>query len=310
MLCLIIGGRGFLGSHVGRALLARGHRLRLFDRPAVSATYPLEGPGVEQVEGDFLNAGDLRAALQEVGAVVHLASTTVPKTSNDDPVHDVETNLVPTLRLLEEIRRGPHDVKVLFASSGGTIYGIPETVPVTESHPTAPQCAYGICKLAIEHYLRLYHALHGLRYCVLRLANPYGEGQRPEGQQGAVGVFASRALRGEPVEIWGDGSVVRDYIHAADVADAFARALDYGGEARVFNIGSCRGHSLIEIVEALEKVLGRGVARGHMPGRPFDIPVNVLDISRARRELGWQPTVTLENGLTRTLAWLRHYHRL
>lgn len=307
MFCLIIGGQGFIASHVARSLLARGHRVRLFDRPGVSAAFPVVHPLVEALAGDASNVGDLRVALEGIEAVVHLASTTVPKTSNDDPVHDVETNLVPVLRLLEELRTRGGKTKILFASSGGTVYGTPETVPIHETHQALPACAYGISKLAIEHHLRLNETLHGQPYCVLRLANPYGEGQRPGGQQGAIGVFAARGLHGEALDIWGDGSIVRDYIHAEDVAEAFARALDYTGTERVFNIGSGRGHSLLEIVESLEAALGRPLERRHSAGRAFDTPVNVLDIARAERELGWAPKVPLDEGIRRTLDWLRQY---
>ena len=306
MLCLILGGRGFLGSHIGRALLANGHRVRLFDRPGVVSAYPIDDPEVEQIEGDFQNLGDLRGALRDVSAVIHLASTTLPKSSNDDPIHDVETNLIPTLRLLSELRNCPI-ASVLFASSGGTVYGMPEAIPIAETHRTKPVCAYGITKLAIEHYLELQLSLYGTPYRVLRLANPYGEGQRPDGAQGAVGVFAGRALMGEPIDIWGDGSVVRDYLHASDVANAFVRALHYDGTTRVFNIGAGRGHSLLDIARALESVLGKRIERRHSPKRTFDIPVNVLDISLARRELSWHPSIGLEDGLKRTLAWLRAY---
>jgi UDP-glucose 4-epimerase len=174
---LLLGGSGFLGSHLLEALLADGYDVRVFDRIR-KPTGVGRPPGVEVCEGDFGNYSDLAAALEGREVVFHLIATTVPKTSNDDPAHDLETNLVATVRLLDIARRNKVK-KIVFASSGGTIYGVPATVPIPEHHETRPICSYGIHKLAIEHYLHLYHRLHDLDYCVLRVSNAFGERQRP-----------------------------------------------------------------------------------------------------------------------------------
>ncbi len=221
---------------------------------------------------------------------------------------DVESNVVGTLRMLHAASRGEVR-KVVFISSGGTVYGMPQAVPIPESHPTEPRVSYAIAKLAIEKYLALFQSTHGLDHVVLRVANPYGERQRVDAAQGAVAVFLDRALRREPIEIWGDGTVVRDYLHVSDVARAFLRAIDYSGEPRVFNIGSGSGCSLNELLAAIERLLGRTVERRYLPGRGFDVPRNVLDITRARDVLGWAPRVSLEEGLRATLAWARAAQR-
>ena len=163
---LLLGGSGFLGSHVLEALLEHGYAVRVFTRR--SDGVPLaDRPDVEYMAGDFGNRGDLTAALEGCEIVFHLVATTVPKTSNDDPVHDLESNLLSTVRFLDLARQ--HRIrKVVFASSGGTVYGEPETIPIPEHHPTRPICSYGIHKRAVEDYLRLYHRLYGLDYCVLR----------------------------------------------------------------------------------------------------------------------------------------------
>jgi UDP-glucose 4-epimerase len=303
--CLVLGGGGFIGSHLAEALLAAGHRVRLFERPHLMA---LTAPGIaaraETVTGDFLNYGDLARALSGIEVVFHLISTTLPKPSNDNPVYDVETNLVGSLRLLELCRA--HRVrKVVFSSSGGTVYGVPASVPIAEAHPTEPLCSYGIQKLAIEKYLQLEHALHGLDYCILRPSNPYGERQRTDVAQGAIAVFLERALRGEPIEIWGDGSVVRDYVYVGDVAEAFVRAVSYEGAQRVFNVGSGAGTSLKELIEKIGVLLGRKLAVDYRPARRVDVPVNVLDASAAARHLGWRPRTPLAQGLQRTCDWMR-----
>jgi UDP-glucose 4-epimerase len=185
------------------------------------------------------------------------------------------------------------------------VYGIPRVLPIPELHETIPVCSYGIHKLTIERYLDLYHRLHGLEYCVLRMSNPFGERQRPDGAQGAVAVFLDRALRGERVEVWGDGSVIRDYIYVQDVARAFCQAIAYSGDPRIFNIGSGRGVSLNDLLAAIESLLGRPVTRHYLPGRPFDVPVNVLDISQAETHLDWRPEFPFHEGLRRTLEWLQ-----
>jgi UDP-glucose 4-epimerase len=208
------------------------------------------------------------------------------------------------LRLLE-IARLNGVRRVIFASSGGTVYGLPQSLPIAESHPTQPLVSYGIAKLAIEKYLHMYQVLHGVEYCVLRLANPFGERQRVSAAQGAVAVFLHRALHGETIHIWGDGSVTRDYIYIKDAISAFIKAMSWQGSQRVFNIGSGQGLSLNDILAAMEKLLGRPVTRSYEPARNFDVPVNVLDITCARQHLAWAPEVSFHDALANTLAWMR-----
>ena len=301
MKCVILGGRGFLGSQLHMALLRNGHRVRIFDRPGSKAALPI--PEEEYIGGDLANREDIVDALAGCDVVFHLVSTTLPANSNENPLYDVETNLVPTIRLLE-VARASGTKKIVFSSSGGTVYGVPRNVPVREDHPTDPLCSYAISKLAIEKFLHLYSHLHGVDYTVLRIANPYGEGQSPFGKQGAIAVFTYKALRGEPIQIWGDGEVVRDYLYAGDVAEAMVKAALHEGPERVFNIGAGRGYSVNELLARIEALIGRRVERTYLPGRRFDTPVNVLDIERARERLRWTPETTLQAGLARTAEWL------
>ena len=302
MRCLVTGGGGFLGSHLVERLVADGHSVRVLDvRPA----QPAAPEGVEWLEGDFSHREVGANAVAGCEAVFHLASTTIPKTATDDPVFDVNTNVAGSIGLLQAAVR--HRVKrVVFLSSGGTVYGIPQSVPIAETHPTNPVSAYGIGKLAIEKYFGMFHHLHALPYCVLRLANPYGPRQRPEAAQGAVTAFVARVVRGEEVPIWGDGSVVRDYLYVADAVDAIAAALasDYCG---VVNIGSGVGLSLNEVIDRIESTLGTKARRNYMPGRAFDVPANVLDNRRAREVLGWAPRTAFEAGVQETA---RHFEAM
>jgi UDP-glucose 4-epimerase len=165
--------------------------------------------------------------------------------------------------------------------------------------------SYGITKLAIEKYLLLFERIHGIKAVILRLANPYGERQRVETAQGAVAVFLQRALCRRPLEIWGDGSVTRDYVYVGDVADAFLRAAEYEGPMSIFNIGSGEGTSLNDLLVMLENVLGHSIDREYLPARSFDVKLNVLDTRLAQRELKWTPTVAMPEGLVRTAQWTK-----
>lgn len=305
MKCLLLGGGGFLGSHLCDALLARGEKVKIFERPNLHRYRKFaDDEKLEWVDGDFTNREEVASAVAGCDVIYHLVSTTLPQSSNINPVYDVETNVVSTLHLLEAARLAGVR-KIIFISSGGTVYGIPQELPISEDHPTEPICSYGIGKLAIEKYLFLYRKLHGLDYCVLRLANPYGERQRETGLQGAVSVFLYKALLKEEIEVWGDGSVVRDYIYVGDTVNAMVKAIDYDGDVRIFNIGRGKGYSLNEIVDEIEGMLGCPVKLKYLPGRPIDVPVNVLNIERAATFLQWQPRLTLREGLKRTLNWLR-----
>lgn len=305
MKCLILGGGGFLGSHLSEALLAEGHAVRIFDRPNLLRFRSFQSnENVEWFEGDFIDREHVAHAVSGCDVIFHLVSTTLPRSSNENPAYDVETNVIGTLQLLDAAQKNKIR-KFIFVSSGGTIYGIPHEVPIKESHPTEPICSYGISKLAIEKYIHLFHLLHGMEYCVLRLANPFGERQRIAAAQGAVVVFLDKALRNEEIEIWGDGSVVRDYFHVSDAVAALMKAIAYEGSQRIFNIGSGIGYSLNDIIEAIETLLGVAVRRSYLPARAFDVPVSVLDISKAAEFLNWKPQVSFSEGLSRTAQWLR-----
>ena len=300
----VFGGGGFIGSTIVDQLLKNGHEICVFERPRVAPYREfVHGESVRWMTGDLTSVHDVTEAIEGVDAVIHLVSTTLPKSSNDDPIYDVQSNLVATLQLLNAMvakRIG----KIVFISSGGTVYGDPVYLPIDEMHPTDPKVSYGISKLAIEKYLLLYQHQHGIKANILRVANPYGERQRVETAQGAVTVFLDRALRGAPIEIWGDGTVTRDYLYVGDVADAFVRAVAYDGKESVFNISSGNGTSLNQIVGMIEDIAGHPVERIYRPGRPFDVPVSVLANARAKEELGWAPNITLDVGMKRTAAWL------
>jgi len=305
MKVVIFGGGGFIGSAIADRLLVEGHSIRIFERPRVKPYRKFTGnEEVEWIAGDISSKRDVNDAIHGVDAVLHLVWTTLPKSSNDDPIFDVQSNVVGSLHILNAMvtHRVP---SIVFISSGGTVYGNPLYLPVDENHPTNPVVSYGITKLAIEKYLQVYERLHGIKAITLRVANPYGERQRLETAQGAVGTFLHHAIKGIPVEIWGDGSVTRDYIHVSDVADAFSRALEYSGVQRLFNVSSGVGTSLNDLIGRIEHVLGRSIECNYLPGRPFDVPANVLCNELAQSELKWTPIVSMEEGIGYTAQWIR-----
>jgi len=306
--CLVTGGAGFIGSHLVEALLNEGWEVRVLDcQSGPDSNLAKIMDRLEFVEGDFGDKAILPGVLEGVQTVFHYASTTSPATAHGQSETDVATNLVGTLHLLDEmIRRGAKNL--VYPSSGGTIYGPALETPITESHPTNPVCSHGIVKLAIEKYVQLYHQEHGLDYIILRYGNPYGPRQRPGGKQGAVAVFAKKILADQPIEIWGDGRIVRDFIYIDDLVEATLKSLDPGNAWNsVINVGSSVGTSVNELVSLIEAAAGRKAAISYRPVRGFDVPVSVLAIDRARDLLGWRPRTSLADGLRKTVAWIEEF---
>ncbi len=295
---LVLGGAGFIGQHLCRALLESGVFVRCFDLgkpPSGSIALGLENEA-EWLTGSIDDSARIVEALDGIDFVFHLVSTTIPETSNRDLPGDLTSNVLPTLAILEAIRRSPVK-KIIFISSGGTVYGIPRVLPIPESHPTNPICGYGVHKLAIEKYLYYYHHAFGLDYRVLRLGNPYGVVQISDRPQGAIGKFVYKALREEHIEVWGDGSVVRDYVYIEDAIEAFILAMRHDGNTRLFNVGSGTGHSLLQILGVIADTAGVEIDVEFKPARQVDVPANVLDIGLIRSELGWVPKTDLAAGI-------------
>src|SRR5882672_3671032 len=218
--CVVLGGGGFIGTNLCRRLAASGHRVRAFGRRCL---FPDDLDGVEWRQGDFTDARSVAAAIESVDIVFHLIHATMPQPANLDMAGDLQNNVVPSLALLDFCRKLAVK-RVVFVSSGGTVYGCPQQIPTPETAPTTPICAYGISKLAIEKYLALYQYLHGLDYRVLRIANPFGPFQTGLKDQGVIAALIARGLSGRPMEIWGDGSLVRDFVFVDDVVDALRKA--------------------------------------------------------------------------------------
>ncbi len=297
----MLGGGGFIGTNLCRRLVADGHRVRAFGR---RCSFPEALEGVEWYQGDFNDAAALAAAIETFDVVFHLVNGTTPLSANLDMAGDVQRNVVASLGMFDVCRQ--LDVsRVVFVSSGGTIYGCPQQIPTPETAPTEPITAYGISKLALEKYLALNQHLHQLDYRVLRVTNPFGPFQTSIKNQGVIASIISHAVRHEEIEIWGDGSVVRDFIFVNDVVDALVAAMQDHGDERIFNIGCGEGRSLRDVIAAIELLCGRKLDINWKPGRPVDVPVSIVTIDRAKDYLGWQPNTSFVSGLEQTIAWWR-----
>lgn len=297
--CLVLGGAGFLGVNLCRYLADKVGQLRAFGRGPRPSCLP---DGAEWIRGDFADAKALEEVVAGCDVVFHLVNASTPASANADMVADVQNNVLCSLALLQACCNAGVQ-RLVFVSSGGTIYGIPSVLPTPEDAPTNPITAYGISKLSIEKYLHLYEFAHGLSYRILRVANPFGPHQTAAKGQGVIAAFMRCTLLDSPIEIWGDGTIVRDYIYVEDVNRALVAAATHEGIDRIFNIGSGKGKSLIEIVSAIEHALGRSIKVHFREGRKVDVPVSILDISRAAAGLEWSPETDFETAIATTLAW-------
>ena len=307
--CLVTGGAGFIGSHLVQALLDDGWSVKVLGRQQSNySSLDKVSRRVELIEGDFGDKNVARIALDGVDTLFHFASTTLPATAYGHSIEDVTENLVGTLNLLDEaLTRGC--TRLIFPSSGGTVYGPTTQTPIPESHSTHPICSHGIVKLATENYIQLMSLERGLKYTILRYANPYGPRQRSNSVQGAVAVFTHRILMQQPVEIWGDGSVVRDYIYIDDVVRGTVLASSSEQAVnQIFNIGSGVGASIRELISLIEEMVNVSAIVNFSPARQFDVPINILAIDKAQSRLGWSPSLSLRDGLQKTLKHLLISH--
>jgi UDP-glucose 4-epimerase len=303
---LVVGGNGFIGSHLVSRLVESGDEvtvLHKYEQPR----YGKIPKSVRFLRGELTQESVLRKAVKGQDVVFHLLWTTtaIHELANDDPAADVQENLIPSIQLIQACREA-NVGRLLFTSSGGTVYGRSQQTPIPENHPHNPVTAYGVSKLAIEKYLQMFHHLHGFDFAVLRPSVPYGPYQNPLARQGAVAVFLYRVAKGLPLTIWGDGNVTRDYFYISDLVDA----LILGGERplnneRIFNIGGAEEVSLNQLIAYVEETVGKKAIVEYTPARNFDAPRLHLDTTRAQKVLGWQPKVPMKEGLAKTWAWMQ-----
>ena len=293
----IVGGAGFLGTALARGLCDTGNEVVVLDLPARLAAVEELFEGVETQPFAFPELDGIDAALEGVDALVHLACTTTPASSMADLARDAVENIAPSVALFQAAGRAGAS-RVIFSSSGGTVYGDPEVLPVPEAAAGGPLSGYGVSKLAIENYLRLEAGQAGFTGISLRIGNPYGPFQLRGTAVGVIANYLSQIHVGQAPEVWGDGSVVRDYIHISDVVAAVHRAISVPELASgSYNIGSGTGYSINDIFAAIRRVTGTMLALQHKPARGFDVDAIVLDTVRFREAAGWAPAVDIETGI-------------
>ena len=305
MLVLVMGGLGFIGSHLCRLLLREGYRVRIFDKLYGSRhLIPDIQDQIEIVEGDAEKTEDVLRAMENVDVAIDLIHTTVPGASMTDSSYDVQSNVVSHAGWLSSLKKTTLK-RIIYVSSGGTVYGIPQKNPITEDHPTEPISSYGITKLTIEKYVAMFAKNKGIDYRICRPANVYGEGQHLHVGQGVIGVFLEHGLKNQPIEIWGDGTIKRDYLYVTDMVQAIVKLINYQGNNRVFNISTGVGHSLNNILGIIRKDLEINIEVRYLPSRMFDVPINVLDNSRLTQETDWIPRTDLVTGMRRVCRYLK-----
>ena len=297
--CLILGGTGFLGMNLCDTLLKKGYDVFVYGHRSLHALQIKKYfPSIHFIEGDFSTEADFYGYLREMDLVYHLISTTKP--SNKNMMFEFTTNVLPTIRLLDACSKS--HARLIYFSSGGTVYGTPRYIPIDEGHRTEPISAYGIHKLTEEKCIEYYGRTYGLDYQILRISNPYGPWQDIHGSQGVIPIFLAKILNGEAIDLWGDGSAIRDYIYVEDLMDAVCRISDYHGAERVFNVGSGEGTSLRQLINDIKMVTDEPVYVNFLPGRIQDVPSNILDTTLINREVGWKSTTSLITGLKKMIG--------
>lgn len=298
---LVTGGAGFIGSHVVDAFLAAGHDVAVVDDLSSGRRVNVD-PAATSYEVDVRSAALGEVFERERPEVVsHHAAQIDVRRSVQDPVVDAEVNVVGSLNVLERCRE--HGVrKVIYASSGGAVYGEPAYLPCDEDHPVRPLCPYGASKYAVELYVEVYRELHGLDYTVLRYGNVYGPRQDPHGEAGVVAIFAGQMVRGETPTVNGSGEQERDFVYVGDCARANVLALERGS-GRAYNLGSGEGTSVNRLFALLKAATGYEGGVVYAPARAGETFRIFLDAGRAREELGWRAEVGLEEGLRRTVGY-------
>lgn len=304
MQILVTGGAGFIGSHIAEAFLAQGHTVAVLDDLSTGNEKNLDSR-VKFYKADLRDQSALANVLDEFKPEVisHQAAKASVRESLELPQLYAEVNIIGSINLLEQARRvGVR--KIIYAGTGGASYGNVTTLPVPEDYPVNPLDPYGASKHTVEHYLYLYHHNYNLHYTILRYPNVYGPRQNPFGEAGVIAIFTYKMLKGEVPTINGNGENERDFCYVGDIANANVLALTKGDD-EIYNIGSGVGTDINTIYHELQKATGFDKPVHYGPDKPGEVYKIYLDASKAKRDLGWQPTVSLEEGLKRTVDSLR-----
>ncbi len=304
MRVVVAGGGGFIGTNLIRALLAQGANVVGYGR---LPRFPAAIKDAKWVQGDLENTIAINAVLQDVDVVYYLAGNASPMDAERSISDHVQTNVLGAVRFFEQCVQNKVS-KVISVSSGGMVYGPNAELPSQEASTTNPSNSYALAKVAIEQYLSLFDKRGDIQGFSLRVANPYGPYQLPRSGQGLIATVLDRLLSDKPVDIYGDGETIRDFVHISDVVEAMLQTGSYRGSQRVFNVGSGQGRSVNEVLESIETVLGRKIQITRHKARKIDISASILDGTRAKVELGWESKIKFEDGLHTAYQWMKSYH--
>jgi UDP-glucose 4-epimerase len=296
----VFGANGFIGRHLIRRLSGDGANVIAFGRQFPDDFYKAVGNAVETRQIDIADELETDVMLQGVTKVVQLINTSNPAMGNKHLLSDLMLNVIPNITFIQSCITA-RVKNFIFISSGGTVYGIPKSSPISEGHPTEPLNSYGLGKLTVERYLSMLSRGTDLGFTTLRVSNPFGPGQTGKKGQGLIPTILKQFDEGAPVKIFGDGRSERDYIYIEDVVDAVCTCLGRTPLNDALNIGSGRGRTILQVVEAIEQALGRRIERQFIEARPTDTPSNVLDISKARAVLGWMPQTDFDDAIRFTV---------
>ncbi len=295
---LILGGTGFLGQNIVKQL-ADDYYLVVTGR---DISNPIRHPNVVYRTLDFVQCEDYSSYLKDADLVIHLISTINPNDDMDHVNSEIEQNVFPTIKLLDDMVKNKIP-EIIFLSSGGAVYGECEAQNISETESLDPISNYGIIKMLIEKYLQLYHRFFGVNYKIVRLANPYSENTKIEQKQGIIPILADKILNHEVIDIWGDGNNLRDFIFIDDAIEAIRRIIEYNGDHKVFNLGTGIGHSLNDCIDLIKKYSNISeVTINYSAPRKCDVKNNILDISNTAKTLNWKPQTQLDEGIKKVLA--------
>lgn len=305
MKILIFGGTGFLGVNLVEYLVKHEYHVTVYSREESISKFDKYDwrKKVEFIVGVFSEENNFDEIISGYDVIIHLISASVPSIMN--PLLDINAVVIPTLRLLDACVM-KNISRVIYFSSGGTVYGIPQNIPISEQSFLNPISSYGTHKLIIEKYLEMYKKNYNLNYITVRLSNPYGKGQRAFSNQGLIANVLGNYFAGRETIIYGDGNVVRDYIYVDDVMRAIDELILYGGKECIFNIGSGKGYSINEIIGLIENILGDSIIKRKIAGRRQDVPINILDINKIMSETDWQPKIDIESGIRKVIEYMNN----
>lgn len=299
---LVIGGTGFLGSHLVAKLLEKNYNVRVFSRGNLKSVYRYDN--VEYIEGDLQKNYLLNKALRRIDYVYYFASTTNPKSSENDLIFDSSSNLIPLIALLNMCVEN-NIKKFIFCSSGGAIYGNTSALPISEDVICNPISSYGLVKLSMEMYIKYFNRKYNLRYEILRLSNPYGVNKISNVSKGIIPTFIKSIVLNQKIKVFGDGEIIRDYIYIDDFINLNLKLLTIKEKNNTMNIGSGVGISINQLINKIESSIGKKALIDYLPSREFDVHKNILKINKVKDVYKWEPTTILDDGIKKISDWLK-----